>query len=176
VEGVEAEAELLAAMITLFQRVGLGPRDVGIKVRRKLGSRVTTTAQIADLGFISIHLCLPTWSLSLTRSLSCIRPLCALKALSGCKSRARPFALVAGRCPAGKCCRQCWTGERCRPSCSDLSAWSWTRSTRSAPKRCALRSHMASIPASVLSGPLWTAGEADNFHLTARPELACAMR
>ena len=33
VEGVEAEAELLAAMITLFQRVGLGPHDVGIKVR-----------------------------------------------------------------------------------------------------------------------------------------------
>ncbi len=38
-EGVEAEAELLAAMITLFQRVGLGPRDVGIKVRRRLQPR-----------------------------------------------------------------------------------------------------------------------------------------
>ena len=32
VPGVEAEAELLAAMITFFQRVGLGPRDVGLKV------------------------------------------------------------------------------------------------------------------------------------------------
>ena len=30
-EGVEAEAELLAAMITFFRRVGLGPQDVGIK-------------------------------------------------------------------------------------------------------------------------------------------------
>lgn len=32
VAGVEAEAELLAAMITFFQRVGLGPQDVGLKV------------------------------------------------------------------------------------------------------------------------------------------------
>lgn len=32
VPGVEAEAELLAAMITFFQRVGLGPQDVGLKV------------------------------------------------------------------------------------------------------------------------------------------------
>lgn len=32
VPGVEAEAELLSAITTFFQRVGLGPRDVGIKV------------------------------------------------------------------------------------------------------------------------------------------------
>ena len=33
VEGVEAEAELLAAMITFFERAGLGPQDVGVKAR-----------------------------------------------------------------------------------------------------------------------------------------------
>ena len=33
---MEAEAELLAAMITFFQRVGLGPQDVGIKARARL--------------------------------------------------------------------------------------------------------------------------------------------
>lgn len=31
-KGVEAEAELLAAITTFFARVGLGPGDVGIKV------------------------------------------------------------------------------------------------------------------------------------------------
>ena len=30
--GVEAEAELLAAIVTFFQRLGLGPADVGLKV------------------------------------------------------------------------------------------------------------------------------------------------
>ena len=32
VPGVEAEAELLAAIVLFFERVGLGPKDVGIKV------------------------------------------------------------------------------------------------------------------------------------------------
>lgn len=32
VPGVEAEAELLAAVTSFFARVGLGPEDVGIKV------------------------------------------------------------------------------------------------------------------------------------------------
>lgn len=32
VPGVEAEAELLGAMVAFFERVGLGPEDVGIKV------------------------------------------------------------------------------------------------------------------------------------------------
>lgn len=33
VSGVEAEAELLGAMVAFLERVGLGPEDVGIKVR-----------------------------------------------------------------------------------------------------------------------------------------------
>ena len=33
VEGVAAEAELLSAMVAFLERVGLGPEDVGIKVR-----------------------------------------------------------------------------------------------------------------------------------------------
>lgn len=32
VPGVEAEAELLGAMVAFFERVGLGSEDVGIKV------------------------------------------------------------------------------------------------------------------------------------------------
>ena len=31
--GIEAEAELLAALVTFFKAAGLGPQDVGIKVR-----------------------------------------------------------------------------------------------------------------------------------------------
>jgi histidyl-tRNA synthetase len=33
VAGIEAEAELLAALVTFFKAAGLGPQDVGIKVR-----------------------------------------------------------------------------------------------------------------------------------------------
>lgn len=33
VTGIEAEAELLAALVTFFKAAGLGPQDVGIKVR-----------------------------------------------------------------------------------------------------------------------------------------------
>lgn len=32
VEGVEAEGELLCAIVAFLKRVGLGPQDVGIKV------------------------------------------------------------------------------------------------------------------------------------------------
>ena len=32
VAGIEAEAELLAALVTFFKAAGLGPQDVGIKV------------------------------------------------------------------------------------------------------------------------------------------------
>jgi hypothetical protein len=33
VAGIEAEAELLAALVTFFKAAGLGPQDVGIKVQ-----------------------------------------------------------------------------------------------------------------------------------------------
>ena len=33
VAGIEAEAELLAALVNFFKAAGLGPGDVGIKVR-----------------------------------------------------------------------------------------------------------------------------------------------
>lgn len=33
VSGIEAEAELLAALVTFFKAAGLGPQDVGIKVQ-----------------------------------------------------------------------------------------------------------------------------------------------
>jgi histidyl-tRNA synthetase len=37
VAGVEAEAELLSAMVTFFERVGLTSEDVGIKVNSRKG-------------------------------------------------------------------------------------------------------------------------------------------
>ncbi len=41
VPGVEAEAELLAAIVMFFERVGLSSKDVGIKVsNRKVGAGV----------------------------------------------------------------------------------------------------------------------------------------
>lgn len=44
VAGVEAEAELLAAVVTFFDRVGLGPQDVGIKVRTPEFADMTSEA------------------------------------------------------------------------------------------------------------------------------------
>ncbi|KAI7841786.1 hypothetical protein COHA_004651 [Chlorella ohadii] len=46
VPGVEAEAELLAAIVTFFQRLGLGPADVGLKV----SSRKVLQAVLARYG------------------------------------------------------------------------------------------------------------------------------
>ncbi len=40
--GVEAEAELLAAIVTFFQRLGLGPADVGLKVSSRKVLQVST--------------------------------------------------------------------------------------------------------------------------------------
>lgn len=46
VTGVAAEAELLGAMVAFFERVGLGPEDVGIKVN----SRGVLTEVLRSLG------------------------------------------------------------------------------------------------------------------------------
>lgn len=49
VSGVEAEAELLAAITTFFQRVGLTSKDVGIKISsRKVLHHVLTSAGVDD--------------------------------------------------------------------------------------------------------------------------------
>ena len=60
VPGVEAEAELLAAMITFFLRVGLGPQDVGLKVS-------------SLLPYPASHLSPPAVSLSQDFTLICLR-------------------------------------------------------------------------------------------------------
>lgn len=39
---MEAEAELLAAIVTFFQRLGLGPADVGLKVSSRKVLQVST--------------------------------------------------------------------------------------------------------------------------------------
>ncbi len=50
--GVEAEAELLAAITTFFARVGLGPSDVGIRVSsRKVLSAVLQRFNVAEEQF-----------------------------------------------------------------------------------------------------------------------------
>lgn len=50
VPGVEAEAELLAAITTFFTRVGLGPADVGLKVSsRKVGEHMLLHAAWASM-------------------------------------------------------------------------------------------------------------------------------
>jgi histidyl-tRNA synthetase len=46
VQGVEAEAELLSAIVTSFKEMGIGPEDVGIKVN----SRKILTGLMASLG------------------------------------------------------------------------------------------------------------------------------
>lgn len=46
VPGVAAEAELLGAMVAFFERVGLGPEDVGIRVN----SRGVLTEVLRSLG------------------------------------------------------------------------------------------------------------------------------
>ncbi|CAN0448456.1 unnamed protein product, partial [Discosporangium mesarthrocarpum] len=46
VEGVEAEAELLGAIVTFFKRVGLKAEDVGIRVN----SRGVLTEMLTSLG------------------------------------------------------------------------------------------------------------------------------
>lgn len=45
--GVEAEAELLAAIVSFFQRLGLGPADVGLKVSSRKVLQVSTQAAAA---------------------------------------------------------------------------------------------------------------------------------
>ena len=51
VAGVEAEAELLAAVATFFDRVGLGPQDIGIKV----SSRNVLQGVVSGLGVPDEH-------------------------------------------------------------------------------------------------------------------------
>jgi len=52
VAGVEAEAEMLAAMITFFKAVGLGPQDVGIKISsRKVLQQVLQSNGVQDESF-----------------------------------------------------------------------------------------------------------------------------
>lgn len=46
VQGVEAEAELLSAIVTSFKDMGIGPEDVGIKIN----SRKILTGLMASLG------------------------------------------------------------------------------------------------------------------------------
>ena len=46
VQGVEAEAELLSAIVTSFKEMGIGPDDVGIKIN----SRKILTGLMASLG------------------------------------------------------------------------------------------------------------------------------
>lgn len=52
--GVEAEAELLAAMVMFFQRLGLGPTDVGLKV----SSRKVLQASGVGVEFPAVEACL----------------------------------------------------------------------------------------------------------------------
>ena len=52
VPGVEAEAELLAAIVTFFQRLGLGAADVGLKVSsRKVLQAVLQRYGVAEASF-----------------------------------------------------------------------------------------------------------------------------
>lgn len=54
-EGVAAEAELLAAITLFFQRVGITPADVGIKVNsRKSLQAVLTQAGVPQESFAAV--------------------------------------------------------------------------------------------------------------------------
>lgn len=54
-EGVAAEAELLAAITLFFQRVGISPADVGIKVNsRKSLQAVLTQAGVPQESFAAV--------------------------------------------------------------------------------------------------------------------------
>ena len=46
IQGIQAEAELLSAMVTFFKKVGLSSEDVGIKVN----SRLVITEILGSLG------------------------------------------------------------------------------------------------------------------------------
>ena len=52
VEGIEAEVELLSAIVTLFKRIGLDSNDVGIKINsRKILQQVLTNAGVTEEQF-----------------------------------------------------------------------------------------------------------------------------
>jgi histidyl-tRNA synthetase len=62
VAGVEAEAELLAAITTFFKSVGLGPEDVGIKVSsRKVLAAVLARYGVPDAKFAEVGVCVCVW-------------------------------------------------------------------------------------------------------------------
>lgn len=53
---MEAEAELLAAIVSFFQRVGITAADVGIKVsNRKVLQRVLEAAQVPPQSFAQVR-------------------------------------------------------------------------------------------------------------------------
>lgn len=53
--GVEAEAELLAALTTFFSRVGLTPEDVGLKVSsRKVLAAVLERFEVPEENFAQV--------------------------------------------------------------------------------------------------------------------------
>lgn len=69
VEGVEAEAELLAAIVAFLERVGLGPEDIGIKVYRISCYSVSPACHQITARFTHFfRFCL--WMLSLVRLLT----------------------------------------------------------------------------------------------------------
>lgn len=55
IEGQEAEAELLAALVLFFERLGLTSEDVGIKISSRKILQEVTSQYLKFKKFLTIH-------------------------------------------------------------------------------------------------------------------------
>ena len=158
--GVEAEAELLSAIVTFFQRLGLGPGDVGLKVSSR---KVLQASGQLECGWPS---CCGTALLGLLGTLRRAAAACALSRQRAPQAREwgmpRQFGLALNRCQRGRgwciapprstprasparpvsifhhcplLCRRCWRGTACLRLHLAPCAWWWTKWRRSLARR-----------------------------------------